>query len=312
MDYGNVLQRSWEILWKHKVLWLFGILAGCGSSGGFSNSLQWRGGGQRPGAPMPPWMRGLERWFGHLTQVQVILLVAALFLLSIGLMLFLTALRSVGVAGLVRGAALADDGQTFTLSTLFERIRPQVLPLFGLNLLLSLAVVLVFMVLMAFWFGVTLLTFGLGILCLFPLLCLLIPLAMLFAVFVAQAEIALVLEERGVLEALRRGWEVLRDHPGEYLIMGLILLVAMSVVGLLLALPMIVVLFPAMLSLASGEHTGLWLAGLCLVVYLPVWLVLSGMVQTYLYSAWTLTYRTLNLPPAPAGEVRDYVEPLAA
>jgi len=27
MDYGNVLSRAWQIIWKHKVLWIFGILA---------------------------------------------------------------------------------------------------------------------------------------------------------------------------------------------------------------------------------------------------------------------------------------------
>jgi hypothetical protein len=26
-DFGKVLSRSWQIIWKHKVLWIFGILA---------------------------------------------------------------------------------------------------------------------------------------------------------------------------------------------------------------------------------------------------------------------------------------------
>ena len=37
MDFGKILTRAWEIIWKFKVLWIFGILASCGqgtSSGG--------------------------------------------------------------------------------------------------------------------------------------------------------------------------------------------------------------------------------------------------------------------------------------
>lgn len=34
MDYGYVLRRAWEIIWKFKVLWIFGILASCGQASG--------------------------------------------------------------------------------------------------------------------------------------------------------------------------------------------------------------------------------------------------------------------------------------
>jgi len=32
-NFGEVLTRAWQIIWKHKVLWIFGFLAGCGQSG---------------------------------------------------------------------------------------------------------------------------------------------------------------------------------------------------------------------------------------------------------------------------------------
>ena len=34
MNYSEILSRAWQIIWKHKVLWIFGILAGCANSGG--------------------------------------------------------------------------------------------------------------------------------------------------------------------------------------------------------------------------------------------------------------------------------------
>ena len=49
MDYGEVLSKAWKIIWKHKVLWIFGILAsfgqgsggGSGGSGGNSGVSRW-------------------------------------------------------------------------------------------------------------------------------------------------------------------------------------------------------------------------------------------------------------------------------
>ena len=29
MDFSEVLGKAWRIIWKHKVLWIFGIFAGC-------------------------------------------------------------------------------------------------------------------------------------------------------------------------------------------------------------------------------------------------------------------------------------------
>ena len=37
MNFGEVLSRAWQITWKHKILWLFGLLASC-SAGGSNNT----------------------------------------------------------------------------------------------------------------------------------------------------------------------------------------------------------------------------------------------------------------------------------
>ena len=53
-NFGEVLTRAWQIIWKHKVLWIFGILASCarggggGSSGGGGNSGYQTGSGDNP------------------------------------------------------------------------------------------------------------------------------------------------------------------------------------------------------------------------------------------------------------------------
>jgi len=42
MNIGEVLKKSWDIIWKFKVLWIFGLFASCGRSGGGGGG----GGGQ--------------------------------------------------------------------------------------------------------------------------------------------------------------------------------------------------------------------------------------------------------------------------
>ena len=37
-NFGEVLTRAWQIIWKHKVLWIFGILASCSRGNGGSGN----------------------------------------------------------------------------------------------------------------------------------------------------------------------------------------------------------------------------------------------------------------------------------
>ncbi|KAA0284012.1 MAG: hypothetical protein EDM79_02345 [Chloroflexi bacterium] len=39
IDLGKILTRSWQIIWNHKVLWIFGIFAGFANSNGFLRVL---------------------------------------------------------------------------------------------------------------------------------------------------------------------------------------------------------------------------------------------------------------------------------
>src|SRR5690606_17916371 len=85
-------------------------------------------------------------------------------------------------------------------------------------------------------------------------LCLLGCLALLWQIFLAflhpLAQRSVVLEERGVIDAIRRGWQILSRRPGDMLVLVLLLfilglvfgaLVSVIVVplGLLLAVPTI-------------------------------------------------------------------------
>src|SRR5512147_3140167 len=106
-NFGEVLTRAWQIVWKFKVLWIFGILAGCARGGGGGNS----GGGGNNGfnfssSNVPP---GMERFFQNIADHAMAYSLVAITLLCVVWVVALF-LGTIGRVGLIRGAAQADGG----------------------------------------------------------------------------------------------------------------------------------------------------------------------------------------------------------
>lgn len=309
MDFGEVLSKAWRIIWKFKILWIFGILAGCTSgSGTSSNSVQYQmGNGDMP--------YRFEQFFNNVPDWQIAL--GVILIIGLALLLFVLAvvLGTVGRIGLIRGTMEADAGATrLTFGELFNGSFPYFWRVFGLNLLFGLAIFLIVILLIGFFILTGIVTLGIALICLIPLICLLVPVGWFVSVVIEQANAALVVDDLGVFDAVRRGWQVVRDNLGETILMGLILIIGGGIVGFLFAVPFGIFAIPLFVSLASGTNTGLaWGAGLsilCVVLYLPVLLVLSGILRAYIGSAWTLTYLRLTgrTPVPPVTEVPQ-VEP---
>ena len=74
MDFGYVLRRAWQIIWKFKILWIFGILAGCGQASGSSGSnSSYQFSGSEGGTPTR-----FEQWFNqHDPAVLTTLIIVA-------------------------------------------------------------------------------------------------------------------------------------------------------------------------------------------------------------------------------------------
>jgi hypothetical protein len=289
-NFGEVLSRAWQIIWKHKVLWIFGVFAGCarGGGGGSAGGGGGEGGGVGPGGqPFPQ----LERFFEQLGQwISDNPWVVAVFILLILVFVILAIfLGTIGRIGLIRGTYLAEQGrERLIFGELYSESRPYFWRVFGLSLLIGLLVLILIIPLVLF--GV--LTAGIGLICLLPLFCLLIPLSWALTV---------VLENLGIGDGLRRGWEVVRANVGTMIVMALILFIGSAVVGIVLALPLIFTIVPVAIGLAaagSGNQPAawLWILGICFAIYLPILLVLNGILTAFVQSAWALTYMRLTRP----------------
>jgi len=314
-NFGEVLTQAWQIVRKFKVLWIFGILAGCARGGGGGGN----GGGGNSGfdfsSPnVPP---GMERFFQNMADHAVQYALVAITLLCV-IWIVAVFLGTIGRIGLIRGVAQADGGvEKLIFGQLFSESTPYFWRMFGLSLIIALPVLILVAVLLAglfaFFVPVAVSSGGasemprlgfLAIIFFAGCMCLLVPFLLVAGLIIRQSENAIVLENLGVFPALSRGWEVFRKNVGPILLMAIILWVIGIVAGLIIALPIIAVAIPTALAFALGDGrqwTPMLLLGVCLCIYIPVSMLLNGILTSYIQSAWTLTYRRLTgtNPPAP-------------
>ena len=314
-NFGEVLTRAWQIVWKFKVLWIFGILAGCARGGGGGNG---GGGNSRFNFSSPNVPPGMERFFQNMADHAVLYIAISIALLCV-IWIVAVFLGTIGRIGLIRGAAQADAGaEKLVFGQLFSESMPYFWRMFGLSLIIAVPVLILLAVLLAGMFAflvpvavsngsgnnVTPAIGILGILSVFGVcMCLLVPFLLIAGLIIRQAENAVVLEDMRALPALSRGWEIFRKNLGPIFLMAILLWVIGVVAGLIIAIPVIAVAIPAAITFALGEGrqwTPLILLGGCLCIYIPVSMVLNGVLTSYIQAVWTLTYRRLtgSNPPA--------------
>ena len=299
MDFMEILRRAWQVIWKHKVLWIFGILAGCaqtGNSVGSSGSSGARSSGGGSGGAFPP---SVSHWFDQLEPGVIILLIAAALAVFFILILLSLFLGSIGRIGLVRGTQQVEQGaERLFFGELFSGSLRYFWRVLGLVLLVGISM---FLAILLVGIPLAVLTCGIGALAI-------VVAGFLVPIIVQQAVAAIVIEDLGILEGLQRGWELFRQHPDKLIVMGLILNLGIALAGgLVIALPLILVGAPALVGAlwGTGEalRNGLIVAGVCLAGYLPVLIVLNGILSAYIHTAWTLTYLRLTAPAVVLAEL---------
>lgn len=307
-NFGEVLGRAWQIVWKHKILWVFGILASCNANRGsfnFNNSMNY----QEDAGNLPPQV--LEQLNQAVENIiPIIAILVAVFCLIVILSVFL---GTVGRIGLIRGTTAVEDG---TEHLAFGQLFRESLPFFWRSFWLWILVGLPFFFLALLMLGlvavgmIALFTNGaqdtalVGLLGMLPVLlicsCIIGLLSWVVSLIGQQAQNAIVVDGLGTLPSLSRGWEVFKKNLGPIFVMAIILAVIGFAVGLVIAIPVLMIVFPTMMAFFIGQGesmTPLILLGLCMLVFIPVSLVINGIFSSYYEAAWTLTYLRLTRKP---------------
>ncbi|KPK99554.1 MAG: hypothetical protein AMJ91_07335 [candidate division Zixibacteria bacterium SM23_73_3] len=272
MDYGGLVKRALEIMWKFKYLWIFGFFLEFGSGGG-----GWVGNlPEKIKLPVGDFLSGA-------------LVGAIILLVLVGLVVFVLFLIMyiISQGGLIHCVWKIQSGENPTLRDGWNAGVKNFWRILGISIM-----ILIFILVSALFtlapFILLLITFkALGIISaiiLFPLFLVLFITIILINLYATRT---CIIEGKGVFASLAEGWEMLKTNLGPSLVVGLIGIGSTMVyifgfvaVGLLLALPFIALgIFNLFLGIFLGVVVGLIYIG-----------VLSAIWGTYIDSLWTLAY----------------------
>ncbi len=292
LDYGLLLRRAWDIIWAHKFLIVLGVLVAL-TSGGNASGTGYRFNGGNFDQTMPrdfqdiPEMPNLDipRDLGLPVAIGGALLVVIIVLaIVVGLVVWVVATLARG--GLIAGVDTIVDGGVSSFSQAFSAGLQKGWRLLGIGILPGipgLIILLAGLGVVGFSLGLTQFldvgwrSLGTGALVLIGgLVCIVAPIALVLGLLRTFAERACMLEDLGVFASYKRGWQVLSTNIGPVVILFLIQIGISIALGLLGALPGIVMT-------------------LCCILW-PVLLVVQGAISAYFSTLWTLAWREWATP----------------
>lgn len=336
MPYGSILRRALDITWRHKILWVFGVIlavfggasgAGGGGGGGQSgaqfsgDSARW----EEFGRALPFGTRGIE-W----EAIIPIIVGAGLLALLLGLIFLIVSViaRYTSYGALIAGVDEVERTGDTRFNSALRAGWSRFVQVFIIDLLLGIAgfiialpIIVVILVGLGLVIGPAIaigasggegaVVAGIlwGVLTFLIWLVVIIALAAVVgAAFSILREYAMrfsVLEGRGIFESIGDAFRLAIARLGPTLLIWLILAGIGLLVGLVL-IPVVLVgagvaaaLFALLYALFES-----WLLPAVLAV--PVVLVLgalvtlgSGIYQTFISAVWTLTFRELREQEAP-------------
>jgi hypothetical protein len=311
MRYGEVLERSLWIFWRHRYIWLLGALGGGESvGGGFGN---FGVAGQGPsgtsdsgGAALPdPLSSQFQQWLlGSVPLLVALGVLLGLFLAAY----FVLSCWSAGAA--IRAAAEHDAERPFDLRLAWRAGRQTFLPILGLRLLgfavaLPAAGLVGAVVLLATISALQGRADGIviAVLAAIALVPVLVLGAIVLGVVWTLAMRSIVLEQLGVSRALRRGFDQVTRRLGRVALLWLIGLGVGIVSGLAAGIAAGVLLLPflgvlALTYAAAGLDAALSTGAVLLALYVVVVVFFNGALGSFLTTYWTLAFRRLDLDPS--------------
>lgn len=329
MDYSGIVKRAWQVAWKYKVLWLFGLFAGGMGGGGFSSSNSGSsnfGSGSRTGTGRFPFGGVTEQQVQHFAERSLPLVIAlALFLVVVGILWWVLAVAARG--GIVHLVNEAESGRPISASDgwrvgfskwgrVFAIRFIASLPLLVLGLLV--AALLVVGAVTAYGSAAgrggdaataAIIASASGLCCV--LAAFVIVALVLGVVLTIVSELGVcygVLEDRGVMDSLKAGWADLRAKRGAF-VMYLVQWAASIVYGIAAAVVALVVVVPAVVLFIAGA----WPVGLLLIVaFALVMLVPAALYGAFYHAAWTIFFRRMTGMEPKAAPAMPYPAPPVA
>ncbi len=307
MDYTKIVSRAWDIVKTNRYLWWLGILAGFGGS---SAGMRWYNFGGSHSRTTPPNSPGLDQ---SMRAFQDMVAANAPILVWVGILLVIFIFCALYIsyaaqAGLILSAdAIEHKKKSHTFREAYRSGRPFAWRLFGMHVLLNLAMLGVFFILVSLAFILLLVAAGpgnlsgldvaFGLLGIILFVIVVVVMVFLVSLVLELGKRALVLNDSTITDAIIKAKELLYyEFTSAFfaslvnsivvMLAAIMFMIALLVsVGLLVAIGLMFFAFSTMLGLAY-----------CLVASLAVVAALftiGGLLCAYQSVYWTLSYEAI-------------------
>jgi hypothetical protein len=316
LDYFEIVKRAWQIIWKHKYLWVFGFIIALAAGGSnFSNSLNYSFNGADT-------QTASSSFSGFMAAYAILLIFIGLIMVLFGLVVWILSILATG--GLIGSAAKIERGEETSLRDGFRIGAKNFWRILGLNIIVGL---IIFCLVIALIVPLVVVIVSIssagdqgggmvaGLICFILIIILAVFLIALVAwalsIITLYAVRYIVLEGQGVFASFRSGWGLIRKKPAETFFTFLIVLLISAIAGSVFSIPSLLVGVPVFLTLLAGVATqNIGLVLLAVVGFVLLSLAMSffnGVLEAYRSVVWTLTFMKIGnggaglpaLPPEP-------------
>jgi hypothetical protein len=297
-DFGEVLTRAGQITWRHKVLWLLNLLPMLMMFLFFPIVFVFIFYTEKN----PLVLNGI---FSN--PIFVGLIIVFEFMLILGSWILSTIARSSTTLGVLR----AEEGNpSISFMELLRDGLPYFWRMFGVMLLISLTIGVVFFIFFGCIMAFTLVTMGMGAICAQPLMLLMMPVSLLAMALMEQAEAAVVADNKSVMDALNYAFNLVKTHIWKYVLITLIVYFGTMIVMSVVMFPMMFIPFFGLSFLGfspdgSSSSSFMWMMGFFLLILIPVIAFVQSVIATFMKSSLTVTYLRLTRPERPAPALQE-------
>lgn len=298
MEYSHIFKQAYQSTKKYKAMWWLGLFAAGSASVNLPANFA-RGFGSAFSDSIPSDQLAFTNWF---SQYWVFVVAAGILLLLLALIFFVMDVIAYG--GMYHGANLARHNQRPTFGGMIKVGAQKFWPLLGMSSLVAICILagMVIIAIPLILLGFTIVGLVIVIPVTILLVLALIPFTIAVSMTMKFAQQYMVLQNKSIMESLKLGWKLLRSHLGDSIIIfllqwliGIGIALVTFMATLLIAIPFAIIGFVAYQALNWPALVAVVAVGV--LVLFVLFLVIKGIVQTFTFNVWHLTFAEFNQLP---------------
>lgn len=297
MDYLALVKQAFQITWRNKFLWIFGILAGGGAVSlnfsGLNFSFDSSSLEQANQASFVEFLNQIRSfYYAHELTIWLIILILLLFFVIIWIF------SLIFQGALIGGVAKIEKGEKTNFKHSFSLGWQAFWRILGLKILISIIILIFLIILSLIIIGMFIVTPILAIILGVLLMLCFWFLALILSLIVHFALRITIIKQLRVIASLKKALTLFKNFWLQMIIIALIVFALGMVWGIVLLFALVIIAIPLVL-LGIVFYT---LGNLAIIIYATIItlligiiiIILSGAINVFFSSIWTLSYLELE------------------